>query len=115
MNAGPAQTRGASPTLRQWVVNDDPDTGRPLEVVHADNPDLRICFLASDGKRSTARLIAAAPDLAVCLAALIETFHARPDILRLCGFHEQAQIKAACNALNRAGVARKYLPAEVSG
>lgn len=53
---------------------------------------------------ATARFISAAPDMAQALSDLINTFHARPDMLRLCGFHEHAQIKAACDALNKAGV-----------
>ena len=51
-----------------------------------------------------AALIAAAPDLAEALAAMVHTFRARPDILALCGFHEHAQIKSACHALKKAGV-----------
>lgn len=46
---------------------------------------------------------AAAPDLAAALAAIVHTLHARPDIVALFGFHEHAQIKAACDALNKAG------------
>ena len=38
--------------------------------------------------------------LRAALAALAETFHARPDMLALCGFQEHAQIKAAYDALN---------------
>lgn len=34
------------------------------------------------------------------LADLVHTFHARPDIHRLCGPHEQEQLAAACYALN---------------
>lgn len=51
---------------------------------------------------ATARLIAAAPDLFSALADMVDTFQARPDMLQLCGFKEHAQIKAACDALNRA-------------
>lgn len=51
---------------------------------------------------SDAHLIAAAPDLLVALAALVDTFRARPDMLQLCGFHETSQIHAACDALNKA-------------
>lgn len=58
--------------------------------------------LPDDECEANARLIAAAPDLRAALAALVQTFHARPDILSLCGPHEHAQIKAACDALNKA-------------
>jgi hypothetical protein len=53
---------------------------------------------------ATARFIAAAPDMAAALSALVKTFHARPDIMQLCGFQEHAEIMAACDALNKAGV-----------
>lgn len=36
----------------------------------------------------------------MALADLVEMFHARPDILRLCGPAEVQCIKAACDALN---------------
>ena len=89
--------------MTYWVINEDPDTGRPLEIALANDRDQRVCFLTSDGHRTTASLIAAAPDLAAALAALVKTFHARPDILQLCGFQEHGQLQDACNALNRAG------------
>jgi len=52
--------------------------------------------------QANGHLIAAAPDMFKALADLVQTFHARSDILRLCGFHENAQINAACDALNKA-------------
>ena len=51
---------------------------------------------------ATARLIAAAPDLFSALSDILVTFHARPDIMRLCGVHENSQLQAACDALNKA-------------
>lgn len=60
------------PPSALWVINDDPETGRALEVALAHDTDKRVCFLASDGKRSTARLIAAAPDLLDALKGLLD-------------------------------------------
>jgi hypothetical protein len=103
MSALDNQTTASVPwTEGPWWLSFDRDTGRPLEVL-AINDDHRIAFLASDGREADARLIAAAPDLQEALANLVETFKARPDILRLCGPHEHAQLIAACYALTRAG------------
>ena len=86
-----------------WWLGFHPETGQPLEVL-AISDDNRIALLASNGREADARLIVAAPDLRRALVDLVETFHARPDILRLCGPHEHAQINAACGALNRANI-----------
>lgn len=94
---------GTAHTEGPWWLGFDPETGHPLEVL-AISDDHRLAFLASDGREADARLIVAAPDLRQALADLVETFQARPDILRLCGPHEHAQIKAACEALNRANI-----------
>lgn len=69
----------------------------PIAVVHRDVDG----FGRKEGE-ANANLISAAPEMFKALADLVQTFHARPDILRLCGFHENAQIKAACDALNKA-------------
>ena len=69
-----------------------------------DHPYIVDGIHEDDNGEANARLIASAPDLAEALAAIVHTFHARPDILALCGFHEHAQIDAACHALNKAGV-----------
>ena len=57
----------AKSTTGKWTITYDPDTGRPLEIVSADDHDHRIAFLASDGTAANADLLAASPDLlAVC-------------------------------------------------
>ena len=60
------------------------DSGIDVEVSEAD-----------------AALIAAAPDLYAALADLVRTLQGRPDIVQLCGFQERAQLKVACDALNK--------------
>ena len=94
-----ADWRAAAHTPGPWWIGFDPDDGKPLEIL-AINHDHRVAFLSSDGRLSDARLIAAAPDLRAALVNLFGIFHARPDILALCGFAEHAQLQAAADALN---------------
>lgn len=82
-----------------WVVV---HTGSMNMIVPAMREGMIADLIESD---ANAHLIVAAPDLRAALADLVQTFHARPDILSLCGPHEHAQIKAACDALNKAEAA----------
>lgn len=98
---GPWYVKVGSAARRVFMPNDvieimsPSSTISPVAVLYAKN-------WPADADEANARLIAAAPDLRDALAALVQTFHARPDMLSLCGPHEHAQIKAACDALNKA-------------
>lgn len=54
----------------RWTVIGDDSAN--LHVVDADDPNMRVCFLTSDGPTERrARLIAAAPDLLEALTELL--------------------------------------------
>lgn len=84
----------------------------PLTICGPDHDDLASVYSSADATVNVsraeaianARLIAACPEIAKALAGLVEIFCVRPDILHLVGPHEDAQIKAACDALNKAGI-----------
>lgn len=102
MKKPPAVTHSPAP----WLAKEG-------EIVAGDGEVVGVVYrteawstgeLVQHEDQANACLITAAPDMAAALAALVQTFQARPDMLALCGFQEHAQIKAACDALNKAGL-----------
>jgi hypothetical protein len=105
----PTETTTKPPTPGPWIyIGEELRGGKYWSVIHrrgeGDSPYIVDGIHEDDNGEANARLIAAAPDLAEALAAIVHTFHARPDMLALCGFHEHDQIEAACHALNKAGM-----------
>jgi hypothetical protein len=72
----------ATHTESPWVVNYDPEDGRPLEIVSEADRDRRVAFLASDGQPADAKLLAAAPDLVAALHRMLREWDALPPFRR---------------------------------
>jgi hypothetical protein len=87
------------------MIHYDPDDGRPLEIVLAEDRDLRICFLTSDGQIANARLLASAPELLDALHGMIgmvqliaPTLHGSQRI----GVEQNHRLEAAHAAIRKA-------------
>lgn len=102
----------AKHTPGPWAIDPDDRPGMTWNnhIVVADNPDLRICFMANSGKpdnsecEANARLIAAAPTLADALRALSFPDVPDGDLHKYCLIVDAADVRAARAALKAAGV-----------
>lgn len=68
-------------TQGPWIVDEDFRAGMSWNrhIVQEANPDMRICFMTSDGKKEDAALIASAPDLLVALKGMMQVDPTRED------------------------------------
>lgn len=93
-----------SHTPGPWMIDRDYRAGMSwnTHIVLERNPDHRICFMTSDGKKDDAWLIAAAPDMLAALRRLTSEANFRTD-----GHKQQC---GCCVCEGRAAIAKATEP-----